>query len=598
MRIHFFPGIFLLLLISSLPVSAQGQPQVDAGVEKLFEKYAVYIHRDEKKPGNPVTLIDSYSAPFGNRPGIFKDQELRELIPVLAGLKHLHSLTIGVKDISNDTLQGLAAVQQVKHLELHLLGVSDDLLKDVAALPGLQLLDISGMKVTDAGLKNLPAAKKLEVLELYDTAITDAGLAHLVGMKLKQLALPKQVRSSVGFQHFLNAIIVGTELDLSDWKITDADFKGISKFQQIKNLDLYETLITDASLKEIGQLKNLRSLELSWTLITDAQLHQLEGLQLDYLKLPMAARTEAGFKSFLKALAPRQELTLWSWELSAAAVQELMRWKELRILNFAGCTLDADGLKELAALPALEDLTINAGGVTDDGLKHLAQCKKLKKLRIEGTDVTDLGLSVLAGLNLDVLKIPKDAKTDTGLKHFVAAQKAVTRLELQRWQITDMGLKAIAGLPQLAELDVSDTRITDAGMQHVKSFKQLKRLSLDKTAVTLDGLKQLAGMELDQLIVPPALRTEQCLKHYIAAIGTPNPLYLSGWQIGDASIPELWHRPKLYNLRLDGTLLTDQCIPHLAKLKNLGYLTLGKTRITEQGIKQLRKALPSCSIDY
>ena len=56
------------------------------------------------------------------------------------------------------------------------------------------------------------------------------------------------------------------------------------------------------------------------------------------------------------------------------------------------------------------------------------------------SQITDAGLVYLKGLQLTSLVIPNDAKTDLGLKHYLAALEAHTDLNLNGWKITDAGV--------------------------------------------------------------------------------------------------------------------------------------------------------------
>ncbi|MCS6850257.1 MAG: hypothetical protein NZ700_03690 [Gemmataceae bacterium] len=113
-------------------------------------------------------------------------------------------------------------------------------------------------------------------------------------------------------------------------------------------------------------------------------------------------------------------------------------------------------------------LALGGTRVTDAGLKELAGLKGLQSLDLLGTRVTDAGLKELAGLKLKELYIPDQARTDLGLKHYLAAVEPPTRLYLSSWRLTDAGLKELAGLKGLQSLDLSETPVTDAGVAELQ----------------------------------------------------------------------------------------------------------------------------------
>src|SRR5205807_8897139 len=86
------------------------------------------------------------------------------------------------------------------------------------------------------------------------------------------------------------------------------------------------------------------------------------------------------------------------------------------------------------------------------GLKQVAGLKSLQSLDLSQTRVTDAGLMNLRGLQLKSLEIPEAAKTDLGLKHYLAIVSAPLSLCLHGWNVSEAGLKELAGLKKLHEL--------------------------------------------------------------------------------------------------------------------------------------------------
>ena len=134
----------------------------------------------------------------------------------------------------------------------------------------------------------------------------------------------------------------------------------------------------------------------------------------------------------------------------------------------------------------------------DAVLVHLKVLTNLNKLFLYGTKVTDAGLGHLKGMNLHTLNIPQHAKTDFGLKHFLAAVEAPAKLELATWKITDAGLVHVKGMTNLKQLNLgsvlSKSEITDAGMVHLKGLTKLQELHLNETKVTDAGLAHLKDL--------------------------------------------------------------------------------------------------------
>jgi len=149
------------------------------------------------------------------------------------------------------------------------------------------------------------------------------------------------------------------------------------------------------------------------------------------------------------------------------------------------------GLEELAGLKNLQRLDLVGTRITDAGLEKLAGLKNLQGLNLLGTQITDAGLEKLAGLKLKELRIPDEAETDLGLKHYLAAIEEPRELNLSGWEITDAGLAKLAGMKNLQHLYLEGTGITDAGLVHLAGMKNLQHLYLEGTGITDAGLEKL-----------------------------------------------------------------------------------------------------------
>jgi hypothetical protein len=70
-------------------------------------------------------------------------------------------------------------------------------------------------------------------------------------------------------------------------------------------------------------------------------------------------------------------------------------------------------------------------------------------------------LKELAGLKLKTLVIPEAARTDLGLKHYLAAIEWPTTLDLGYWKVTDTGLKELDQLKSLESLSLFTTEVSE-----------------------------------------------------------------------------------------------------------------------------------------
>jgi Leucine-rich repeat (LRR) protein len=155
----------------------------------------------------------------------------------------------------------------------------------------------------------------------------------------------------------------------------------------------------------------------------------------------------------------------------------LMGLSKLQGLDLSTTQITDEGLVHLKGLTELQTLELANTQVTDAGLVHLKGLTNLQRLNLSYTGITDEGLVHLKGLQVTYLTIPDDARTDLGLKHYLAALETKNALYLQRWKITDAGLVHLKGLTGLQKLSLPE-QITDAGIAALQ--KALPDCKIDK----------------------------------------------------------------------------------------------------------------------
>ena len=352
---------------------------------------------------------------------------------------------------------------------------------------------------TDVSLESLQGRTELRHIHLANTQITDGGLVHLKEMtKLEALLLDNTQINGSGLVH-------------------------LTGMTNLRELTLYETQVTDAGLVHLKGLTNLETLSLDNTNITDAGLLHLKDLtNLERLNLNGCEDiTDAGLMH-LKGLSNLQDLDLRDTRVSGTG-----------LVHFEGMTQMRLFLGE---------------GITDAELVHLKGLYRPPTLSLEGTQITAAGLVHLKGMDLRMLDIPREAQTDLGLKHYLAAVEPSATLRLNDWNITDA------------------------------------------------GLVHLTGLNLKELSIPKQARTDLGLKHYLAAVEPSATLRLNGWRITEAGLVQLKGLTNLQKLYLTDTQITDAGLVQLKGLTSLQTLALRGTAITDAGVAELKQSLPNCKI--
>lgn len=236
------------VLLGLCAAVACAEEDADTKSYTAIRKLGGFASRDEKRPGRPIVSVTFN----GFLTGVdFKDQDLRELAPLLEKLPNLEELDLCTE-------------------------VSDAGLKDVARFKRLRVLWL-GWNVTDAGLKELSGLDQLSHLSIVaNDKITGVGLRHLAGLRnLKSLSLFGSSLSDAGMKELV-ALKELQRLDVHGCSVTDSGVKELVGLKNLTRLDLSETKVTNAGLKHLAALKNLRTLRLYNTRVTVATINELQ----------------------------------------------------------------------------------------------------------------------------------------------------------------------------------------------------------------------------------------------------------------------------------------------------------------------------------
>jgi Leucine-rich repeat (LRR) protein len=200
--------------------------------------------------------------------------------------------------------------------------------------------------------------------------------------------------------------------------------------------------------------------------------------------------TQAGLELLGKNEKLR-ELNIEGAPLKDVEARGLAALRLVRVLNVASHQMSEAGVKHLAELTNLTDLSVSPNGVTkfgDASLKHLKGLTKLEALNVNSNQITDAGLAEMAELkSLRSVNFAFTHVTGTGFKNLTLDE--LRSLDLHNSPISDAGVKEITRFKKLRVLSLRETKITDAGMMELTALKDLRRLAqgATKTSQTTHG---------------------------------------------------------------------------------------------------------------
>lgn len=183
--------------------------------------------------------------------------------------------------------------------------------------------------------------------------------------------------------------------------VTGASVKQLAKLTKLQSLSLLSRKLDDAALSDIARFPALRALTLSGDFTDEGLKNVATNTQLTHLIIAStgdAKFTDAGLAHLAKMTKLKQleltEVLSMAEQAEGAAIRE--HW-----------AITDDGLRSLAALNELEELSLHAPQLTDACLVHLRGLKRLKSLSIEGSKITPEGKAELRKFLPDLNPPPK-----------------------------------------------------------------------------------------------------------------------------------------------------------------------------------------------
>ena len=221
--------------------------------------------------------------------------------------------------------------------------------------------------------------------------------------------------------------------------------------------------------------------------------------------------------------------------LSETDYAQIRKLDHLKTLS-CGLGLDDAGLKALAGLPALEQLSTNGMTASDEGVRALAACKALRSIAFfhPGKSFSGTGLAALAAIQ--------------SLERLTVAGSS---------EFADEGMAAVAQITHLKEFRTWHSGATTEGVKKLQALKELKSLTIGQ---------RLANK-------PPVT-------------------------LSDDTVAALAEMPSVEMLSMQEARLSLSALSRLKQLPNLKRLTLDGIDIPEPQIAELRQQLPKVDVKW
>lgn len=237
-----------------------------------------------------------------------------------------------------------------------------------------------------------------------------------------------------------NVAIEDGVLDLGFSKITDKGLAYLKNPEAIEVLNLQGTAVSDAGMKHLSLYFNLVSLNLNYAEITGEGFENVKLDKLKYISLEQST-IQSEYLKYLQKFDNLEVVILIKTDIPD--ISGLRGLKKLRFINLASSSITDEGLKDVAQMEGLEEISLLNTYISDEGIKHLIGSKSLKALILGNTD------------------------------------------------ISDATVEGLSTMPSLTFLSLSGTEITDKAIEYLTKFPNLKCINLRGASISTESLKDL-----------------------------------------------------------------------------------------------------------
>ncbi len=438
-------------LLEALQVELTQSQQLDAALAVKAKRDAI---KADRNPASTATITETTSPTEPTPPPLDDDSQKALIDWIFSHQGEITLTTNGGKITVKDAGAIPSGKNTITRVRLNGSQLKDRDLERLVSIPTLEGLIVFG-KSTFTSLAPLSALKGLLTLDLSsNSGLKESEVTHLAGLKQ------------------LNTLL----LRLDD--ATGEHFGQLAGNEHLQNLYLYNGELTEQGGQELGKLVWLRALKLENFMHSSKQSAYLASIgrlpELTSLGLPNN-RLEAEAFAHIATLKKLKYLTLSNSQIDNAGFSFLAplagTLTNLDMQNNA--TVSDEGIRHIVAtLPNLESISVSIGSTcTGEAIQELAKLPRLKTISWWVKGMKDKDYLLLAALPaIERITLNGTAITDDGLAAFPTC-KSLSSLNLSGNAITDKGLPHIEAIQLLKYVTLTGTQVSDAGIAQLQKAR-------------------------------------------------------------------------------------------------------------------------------
>lgn len=252
----------------------------------------------------------------------------------------------------------------------------------------------------------------------------------------------------------------------------------------------------------------------------------------------------------LAALPAVEVLSVSNSKAASEAIAAVAKSKTLKHVDFSGCqTLTDDVAKGLNGLTHINILNLSNTPLTDASIQDIGSIANLEQLTLTGTKITTKAVESLADSTpkLKLLAIGSDLLSDATISA-AAAFELLETLEVTESGLTGASLASLSDSPMLRKINLSGSKqLTNENVLTLGNLPALEYLSVEGSLFTSVGLNKSGFQKLSTLVA-------------------------NGTKVSDSDVANFTGLPVLYSVKLKGTTVTEGGVrKHFAPTSQTGF---------------------------
>ncbi len=344
-----------------------------------------FIYNTTPKGELPLVRVN-YGLVFRNQADPF--------IKKLPSGDRLTYLAINSNVVSDFTCRDLTHIKNLKFLDLSQNGrFSSGNRAFFSSFGKLEALWMRHTGITDREIEALNHLEKLRLLDVSSTRVTGKNFSKLKLLRSLSTLMLSSETTDHGVKEVASSFPNLESISIDGRSVTDLGLLALSPLKKLKKISIHDTSVTGAGFYSLATHRNLEFVDLSLSNVSDNIVDVLVRLpKLRYICLSSSKKvTGVGFDR-LRICKDLEALSLEFTGVNDTGMRDLAKIESLKYLNVLGCRLSANAVNEIVKAKNLIELDISGMPIDDACLDLLATLPMLREVGLGNTNASKEGI--------------------------------------------------------------------------------------------------------------------------------------------------------------------------------------------------------------